>query len=106
MGRVASPGKLTAFEDELFRNSENTEAFVIMAVTMSNIDGIKTVGVAYCDTSKGQLGACEFADNEHFSILESIILQLGAKEIVMLKVCLPRPGVESLGVKVRLKLYI
>ena len=87
--RSASPGKLTAFEDELFRTSENTEACVIMAVTQSKVDNIRTVGVAYCDTPSGQLGACEFADNEQFSILESIILQLGTKEIVMQKVGSP-----------------
>jgi DNA mismatch repair protein MSH2 len=86
LDRVASPGKLTAFEDELFRNSENTEPCVIMAITLSKSDNIKTLGVAYCNISAGQLGACQFADNEQFSILESIILQLGAKEIVMQKV--------------------
>ena len=46
-----------------------------------------TVGVAYCDATSRRLGACEFADDEHFCTLEAVIVQLGAKEVVLPKVC-------------------
>lgn len=86
--RTASPGKLTAFEDELFRNNENTDAPIIMAITLARPDNSRTLGVSYCDVSNRRLGACEFVDSEQFCTLESVILQLGAKEVVMPKVCM------------------
>lgn len=85
--RSASPGKLTAFEDELFRNNENTDAPIIMAITLARPDNNRTLGVAFCNVSNRQLGACEFVDSEQYCTLESVMLQLGAKEVVMPKVC-------------------
>ena len=91
--REASPGKLSAFEDELFRHSEMSEVPVVAAVALTLVEGVRTLGVAYCDASARKLGACEFADDEHFCTLESVIVQLGAKEVVIPKVgspvCLP-----------------
>ena len=84
--REASPGKLSAFEDELFRHSEMSEVPVVAAVALTLIEGVRTLGVAYCDASARKLGACEFADDEHFCTLESVIVQLGAKEVVIPKV--------------------
>ena len=84
--RTASPGKLTDFEDELFRNSEMTEVPVIMAVSISQVDGVRTLGMAFCAASSRMLGACEFVEDEHFCTLESVIVQLGAKEVVLPKV--------------------
>ncbi len=83
--RSASPGKLTSFEDELFRNNENTEAPIIMAITLARPDNARTLGVAYCNVSTRHLGACEFVDSEQYCTLESVMLQLGAKEVVMPK---------------------
>lgn len=84
--RTASPGKLTAFEEELFRNSEMTEIPIIMAISVSQVEGVRTLGMAYCAASTRTLGACEFVDDEHFCTLESVIVQLGAKEVVIPKV--------------------
>ncbi|KAK9813003.1 hypothetical protein WJX72_007194 [[Myrmecia] bisecta] len=83
--REASPGKLAAFEDELFRNSEMSDVPVVMAITLNYVDGHRTVGIAYADASARRLGACEFTDDEHFCNLESVVVQLGAKECVMPK---------------------
>ena len=44
------------------------------------------VGVAFSDAALRRLGACEFADDEHFCNLEAVTTQLGAKECVMPKV--------------------
>ena len=43
------------------------------------------VGVAFLDAALRRLGACEFADDEHFCNLEAVTTQLGAKECVMPK---------------------
>ena len=88
MFRSASPGKLTAFEEELFRNSEMTEVPVVMAVSLTQVDGARTLGMAYCAASSRLLEACEFVDDEHFCTLEAVIVQLGAKEVVIPKVSL------------------
>ena len=50
----------------------------------------RQVGVAFSDAALRRLGACEFADDEHFCNLEAVTTQLGAKECVMPKArCLP-----------------
>lgn len=41
------------------------------------------VGLAYLDLSGHRLGACEFADDEHFCNLETALTQLGPKEGVI-----------------------
>ena len=43
------------------------------------------VGVAFLDAAARRLGACEFADDEHFCSLEAVLLQLGVKEVVLPK---------------------
>jgi len=43
------------------------------------------VGVAFLDAAARRAGACEFADDEHFCSLEAVLLQLGAKEVVLPK---------------------
>ena len=57
-----------------------------MAITLARPDNNRTLGVAYCNVSTRQLGACEFVDSEQYCTLESVMLQLGAKEVVMPKV--------------------
>ncbi len=59
---------------------------MVMAVTTALVEGHNMVGMAYCDASRRHLGACEFADDEHYCSLESLIIQLGAKEIVLPRV--------------------
>ena len=43
------------------------------------------MGVAFLDAAARRLGACEFADDEHFCSLEAVLLQLGVKEVVLPK---------------------
>jgi len=38
------------------------------------------VGIAFADTALGVLHVSQFADNEQFSNLEAMIVQVGAKE--------------------------
>lgn len=62
---------------------------IVMAVNVGMLEGHRMVGVAFCDVARRHLGACEFADDEHFCSLETLIMQLGAKEIVVPKVPVP-----------------
>ena len=59
---------------------------VVMAVYLQYVEGARTVGIAYCDATGRKLGACQFTDDEHFCNLETVLVQLGAKECVLPKV--------------------
>lgn len=43
MLRSASPGKLTDFEESIFRSAEMSETPVVMAVTLALVEGARTV---------------------------------------------------------------
>ena len=47
--------------------------------------GARSVGVAFADAAGRALGACQFADDEYFCATEAVLMQLGAKEVVVLK---------------------
>ena len=85
----ASPGNLQQVEDILFANSDMTTAPIVMAITLASTPAaggktkLKTVGVAYADTSLRELGVADFVDNELYSNTESLIIQLGVKEAVI-----------------------
>ena len=92
MCREASPGKLGAFEDDLFRNAEMADVPVAAAVILGYPEGARTIGIAFCDAAGRALGACEYADDEYFCNTESVLVQLGAKEVVLPKASpIPQP---------------
>lgn len=84
--REASPGKLGAFEDDLFRNAEMADVPIAAAIILGYPEGARTIGLAFCDAAGRALGACEYADDEYFCSTESVLVQLGAKEVVLPKV--------------------
>ena len=59
---------------------------VVMAVALNYVEGHRTIGIAFADTARRQLGACEFTDDEHFCNLELAVVQLGARECMLAKV--------------------
>lgn len=89
LARAASPGKLQAFEEELFRSNEMPEAPAVAAAVLRVVEGQRRVGVAFTDNVSRLLRACEFADDEHFCAFEALLVQTGARECV-----LPFAGVE------------
>ena len=79
-----SPGNWKDFDAELARVGDILETQVIVAITLTTMEGtMRTVGLAYADLSSRVIGACEFADDEHFCQLETALIQLGAKECVI-----------------------
>lgn len=91
LAKSASPGKLGAFEDELYRGGEMAEAPVVAAVRVAVKAEQRHVGVAYVNPTTREMGACEFVDDEQFCALEAVICQLGAKECVVPAEASPSP---------------
>ncbi|KAF8067657.1 DNA mismatch repair protein [Lyophyllum atratum] len=88
LDKEASPGNLQEVEDLLFGNSDILSAPIVMAIKLASAPAasgakMKTVGVAFADTSVRQLGVADFVDNDLFSNTESLIIQLSVKEAIM-----------------------
>ncbi|KAF9476823.1 DNA mismatch repair protein [Pholiota conissans] len=89
--KEASPGNLQAVEDLLFVNSDFESAPIVMAIKLASapIDPLssqarlRSIGAAFADTAGRELGMSEFIDNDLFSNLESLIIQLSVKEAII-----------------------
>ncbi|PPQ85022.1 hypothetical protein CVT25_010411 [Psilocybe cyanescens] len=90
LDKEASPGNLQAVEDLLFANSDFVSAPIVMAVKLataplaeSTHTKVRSVGVAFADTTSREIGMSDFIDNELFSNLESLVIQLSVKEAII-----------------------
>ena len=80
--KQASPGNLQDVEDEL--GGQLDSAPIILAVKVSaRASEARNVGVCFADASVRELGVSEFLDNDLYSNLESLLIQLGVKECLV-----------------------
>lgn len=80
--KQASPGNLQDVEDEL--GGQLDSAPIILAVKVSaKASEARNVGVCFADASVRELGVGEFLDNDLYSNLESLLIQLGVKECLI-----------------------
>ncbi|KAF8156677.1 DNA mismatch repair protein MSH2 [Crassisporium funariophilum] len=91
LDKEASPGNLQAVEELLFGNSDHLTAPIVMAVklatapvdTFSSHTKLRSVGIAFADTTMYEIGVSDFIDNDLFSNLESLVIQLSVKEAIV-----------------------
>ncbi|KAJ3545219.1 hypothetical protein NMY22_g2523 [Coprinellus aureogranulatus] len=88
LDKEASPGNLQAVEDILFSNTDLLAAPIVMAIKLANAPAgastkVKAVGVAFADSSRRELGVADFVDNDLFSNLESLVIQLSVREAII-----------------------
>ncbi|KZT68906.1 DNA mismatch repair protein [Daedalea quercina L-15889] len=92
LDKEASPGNLQAVEDLLFVNTDILSAPIVMAVKItsspvgpgeSSKARTKTIGIAYADTSTREIGVADFVDNDLFSNVETLVIQLSVKEALI-----------------------
>ncbi|KAJ1733405.1 MSH2 protein, partial [Coemansia biformis] len=83
--RTASPGNLQEVEEMLFANADMVAVPVVMAVQFRPAVDQMHVGVAFADPAQRTMGVCEFVDNDAFSGIESLAIQLGVRECLVEK---------------------
>ncbi|KAJ7201637.1 muts domain V-domain-containing protein [Mycena pura] len=86
LDKEASPGNLQAVEDILFgAGSELLTPPIVMAIKIvsSSAAKVKSLGVAFADPTVRELGVADFVDNDLFSNMESLIIQLSVKEAII-----------------------
>ena len=80
--KFASPGNIEAVED-LFNSSEVESALVVVSLKVSNKADGKTIGFCFVDTNAKEISVSEFLDNDLYSNLESFLIQIDAKEVII-----------------------
>lgn len=88
LGKEASPGNLQAVEEllgNMVGDGQGDGAPIILAVKVSSKAGeARNVGVCFADASVRELGVSEFLDNDLYSNFESLLIQLGVKECLIM----------------------
>ncbi|KAI9831186.1 MAG: MutS-like protein [Phylliscum demangeonii] len=82
MAKQASPGNLQDVEDELGGHLDSAPLILAVKVTARAAEA-RNVGVCFADASVRELGVSEFVDNDLYSNLESLLIQLGVKECLL-----------------------
>ena len=88
LAKQASPGNLQGVEEELGSGmgvDGGESAPIILAVKVSaKANEARNVGVCFADASVQELGVSEFLDNDLYSNFESLLIQLGVKECLIM----------------------
>lgn len=86
LDKKASPGNLSGLGHLLPKDDQLNVGFdsaAVMAVKITACNQEMTFGVAFCDTTLCVLDIIEFIDKDTFTMLESILIQRGAKECLV-----------------------
>lgn len=83
LGKVASPGNLSAVEDLLFAHEDLLANAVSMAIKLQFKDGQRIVGAAFVDVQEKEIGVSQYDEDENFGNTESLLIQLGIKECIV-----------------------
>lgn len=82
ISKEASPGNLQEVED-LIGASYDQNPVIIAVKIQSGANQTRTIGFSFIDTSTRELGLSQFDDNDLFSNFESLAIQLGVKEALI-----------------------
>jgi len=92
----ASPGNIASIEHILYGEGEmtckDTNFLVGIKLNPSLVGGQASLGLAAVDTSLNMVKISDFLDNEHFTNLEAVLVQLGPREVIL-------PQTENAAVK-------
>lgn len=84
LSKSASPGNLGDLEDVLFAGASGMSSSpIVLAVKLSIKNDQRMVGISFADATSRVLGVAEFIDNELYSNLESLTIQLSVKECLV-----------------------
>ncbi|OWB81117.1 hypothetical protein B5S32_g5474 [[Candida] boidinii] len=83
--KFASPGNLNEIEEFLNSNDLNSINLIssLKLINNNSNNDNRKIGLSFYDQNTKKIGLCEFNDNELFSNLESILIQLGIKECLL-----------------------
>ncbi|SSD62102.1 related to DNA mismatch repair protein MSH2 [Saccharomycodes ludwigii] len=79
----ASPGNIEQIDDLLSVSIDSSIVLCSLKFQNNLNEGNSTIGCSFVDSSIYKLGMIELLDNEVYSNLESLIIQLGAKECLV-----------------------
>eukprot|EP01027_Heterolobosea_sp_BB2_P019187 GEZU01026954.1.p1 GENE.GEZU01026954.1~~GEZU01026954.1.p1 ORF type:complete len:598 (+),score=158.78 GEZU01026954.1:59-1852(+) len=78
--KKAEPGNSHSLDELLAGTDEDADSELVISVKLGLEHGQRMVGIAYMDAAKSSFVLAEFADNEQFTNLESVVVQVGAKK--------------------------
>ncbi|CAF1022666.1 unnamed protein product [Adineta ricciae] len=79
-----SPGNLTQFEDILFSSSSTSQnSSGVLSCKLAQENGVTIIGLALIDVHTLTIKMCEVTVSNHYSNLETILVQLGPKECLL-----------------------
>ena len=86
--RDGSPGRLAAFEADLYRNADASDAPPLLAValppsTATGGGGVRQVGACLLDAAGRTLAATQFGDDAGYGALEALASAAGVREAVL-----------------------
>eukprot|EP00958_Prasinococcus_capsulatus_P021547 scaffold2926_cov399-Prasinococcus_capsulatus_cf.AAC.16 len=81
--RSASPGALHSFEDVLYESHDMADSPVLIAVRVLLKASERVVGLASLDLASKRFSLAHFVDDERFTTVEALLMQLGCKECIV-----------------------